>query len=296
MTARPSPIGPEQQQSRTEGSTKLRGRAPDARLAFPATHAYPRPGIRAGDEPVTRQSPFQWRASHRQSHEQTAQSNIVDPLDFEKAKGWGMGRPSSWYGPSCEGTHSVDLAYLRRNQMLVPGYNGSLIWRRGDSRTGSVGVKATAHGITLTYSSRRLDGDTRHVNELIPFSYTPTRFGGRRQWFLCLSCRKNCRVIYGSGTYFRCRECCHLRYASQHQPAYQRAIDRANRIRRKMSDDRGSAFSGDPLPLKPPRMRAATYSRLCREYEIASRAWCAGVTKRFDLFRETSRPRRPRSA
>lgn len=207
-----------------------------------------------------------------------------------------MGRPSSWYGPSCEGTHSVDLAYLRRNKMLDPGYNGSLIWRRGDKRTGAIGIRTEGNGIRLIYETTDRNGSRRCVSELIPFGFTTTEFGGRRRWLICLSCRKNCRVIYGRGTYFRCRKCCRLRYASQHQPAYQRAIDRANRIRRKISDDSGSAFFGDPLPPKPPRMRWTTYSKLRREYEIASRAWCAGVTKRFDLFRETSRPRRQRSA
>ena len=52
----------------------------------------------------------------------------------------------------------------------------------------------------------------RRHNELVPFAYTPTRFGGRQQWLRCLKCGRGCPKIYG-GRYFRCRphkplDCC----------------------------------------------------------------------------------------
>jgi hypothetical protein len=31
----------------------------------------------------------------------------------------------------------------------------------------------------------------------VTFAYTPTRFGGQRQWFRCLKCHRRCRKIYG---------------------------------------------------------------------------------------------------
>jgi len=44
------------------------------------------------------------------------------------------------------------------------------------------------------------------VNEFVPFAYTPTRFGGQRQWFRCVKCYRPCRKLYG-GRYLRCRLC-----------------------------------------------------------------------------------------
>jgi hypothetical protein len=68
------------------------------------------------------------------------------------------------------------------------------------------------------------------INELVPFAYTTTMFGGRRQWFMCLKCGRRCRRIFG-GRYFRCRQCYGLVYASTREPPHQRAIDRADRLR-----------------------------------------------------------------
>ena len=99
------------------------------------------------------------------------------------------------------------------------------------------------------------------VSELIPFIYTATRFSGRRRWFKCLHCGQRCRVIYG-GRYFRCRRCHGLRYQSQGEPEYDRALERANRMRKRLGDSMFSAFEDDDLPPKPPRMRWKTYRQL----------------------------------
>ena len=48
--------------------------------------------------------------------------------------------------------------------------------------------------------------ESYNVDELVPFAYTPTRFGGRRQWLRCLKCGRGCRKIYG-GRWFRCLQC-----------------------------------------------------------------------------------------
>jgi hypothetical protein len=42
-------------------------------------------------------------------------------------------------------------------------------------------------------------------------------------------------VVYG-GRYFRCRLCRGLRYQSQREPDYDRAIEQANRIRERLGD------------------------------------------------------------
>ena len=95
---------------------------------------------------------------------------------------------------------------------------------------------------------------------------------GRMRWLKCLSCHRRCRVIYG-GRYFRCRQCHGLHYQSQREPAYDRAIEQATRIRKRLGDDMFSAFESDELPPKPPRMRWKTYHRLETRYAGLQNRW-----------------------
>ena len=120
--------------------------------------------------------------------------------------------------------HSVDLAWLRRRDMLTPGKTASLAWSKCGHETGSIRIVAELDGVRLLYRATARDGAPIDVNELVPFVYTPTQFGGRRAWFQCLACKRGCRVIYG-GRYFRCRRCYGLAYASQRESYFQRALD-----------------------------------------------------------------------
>src|SRR5262245_56610152 len=61
-------------------------------------------------------------------------------------------------------------------------------------------------GVRELLKGRGPNGERRSVNEFVPFAYTPTRSGGRRQWLMCLKCRRRCRRIFG-GRHFRCRQC-----------------------------------------------------------------------------------------
>ena len=194
-----------------------------------------------------------------------------------------MARPSSFFGPTCESMHAIDLAWIRRQSGMRAGYRGTVSWSRGDSRTGAVGYQVLQDGLRLMYRITDRDGIRHEFNEVIPFVSTSTKFGGRRAWFRCPSCNRRCRIVYG-GQRFRCRRCMGLRYASQHEPAYQRSIDKADRIRRRLGDDRGKTFEGHDFPDKPKRMRWATYRRLRGQYGEATN-WTAGMVKRFGLFK-----------
>ena len=70
---------------------------------------------------------------------------------------------------------------------------------------------------------------------------------------------RRCRVIYIGERRFACRHCLGLSYSSQLEPYYQRALDQADRIRRKLGDTTGISLDQDPFPDKPPRMRWMTY-------------------------------------
>jgi hypothetical protein len=168
--------------------------------------------------------------------------------------------------PTCESAHSIDLAYLRRHGFLSPGHFTSLTWSRCGQRTGSIDIIAKHDGIRLGYGVTDRHGERITVDEFVPFAYTATCFGGRR-----------------GGRYFRCRQCHGLVHASTREPAYQRALDRAEGMRKRLGAEWGSAFEGAPLPPKPPRMRWVTYRRLEAQYEEQQNRWAVGVKRRFGI-------------
>jgi hypothetical protein len=179
--------------------------------------------------------------------------------------GYGSGRRSLCRKATCEEYHSINLAYLRRHDLLRPGKTTTLSWSQGGQVMGSIAIVAQDDGVRLVYRTKGQDGAPMDVLEIVPFLHTATRFGGRRAWFQCLACRRRCGVLYG-GHHFRCRRCYGLAYNSQREPDYQRAIDQADKIAKRLGDPFGSAFEGAPLPPKPKRMRWATYRRLEKRY------------------------------
>jgi hypothetical protein len=185
---------------------------------------------------------------------------------------------SSW--PKCESYHSIDLAWLRRKGLPGTGLSSTLRWSRHGQETGSISLTVQEQGLQLRYQIRDDRGEPLAVSELISFSYTGAEFGGRRQWLKCLSCGRRCRVIYG-GRYFRCHLCQGLRYQSQSEPDYDRALEQANRIRARLGDTTFSAFEVDELPPKSPRMRWKTYRKLQVRYAALQRRWKAEAAARF---------------
>jgi hypothetical protein len=69
--------------------------------------------------------------------------------------------------------------------MLTPGRYSTLTWSIGRERIGSITLAAQQAGVRLIYHTKNANGERVDVNELVPFTYTPTRFGGQRQWFCC---------------------------------------------------------------------------------------------------------------
>jgi hypothetical protein len=181
---------------------------------------------------------------------------------------------------TCEQLHSVDLAYLRRNNMLTAGNTVTLSWSKCGHETGSIRIIAESEGIRLVYRAKGRDGEPIDVNELVPYRFTPTRFGGRRCWLQCLACKRGCRVLYG-GRWFRCRRCYGLAYASQRESYFQRALDQADKIAKRLGDPFGCAFDGSGLPPKPKRMRWRTYARLEERYERLQTGGIAGAYAKF---------------
>jgi len=195
--------------------------------------------------------------------------------------GRGSGRPASFglLVDKCHELHSIDLAWLRRRNLLTPGRWSTITWSRGGHTTGSIRLTPVPGGLLLSYRHRSAGDDWRDVSETIPVLQTPGRFGGHRHWFSCPGCDRRCRILYG-GAQFRCRTCQRLRYESQYEPALARAASKALKIRRRLGCSGGLA---DPFPEKPKGMHWRTYERLRSDDIDLQNSWVAGIAHRFDI-------------
>lgn len=196
--------------------------------------------------------------------------------------GRGSGRPAGLglTADLCHRSHSVDLDWLRRKRLLALGRWSTLTWSVRGEKTGSIRLTLVQDGVKLSYRARQHNEGWQQIEEVLPLVETPTNFGGRREWFRCLSCRRRCRIVYG-GLRFRCRKCLGLRYESQYEPSFARDASRALKIRDKLG---GRGGLDDPLPAKPKGMRWRTYRRLEDTDERLRRQWASGISAHFRLF------------
>lgn len=196
--------------------------------------------------------------------------------------GRGSGR-SAGFGftvDKCHEYQSIDLAWLKRRTLLVPGHRSSLTWSCGGEQTGSIRIALVSGGLLLSYRHRQNGGDWRDVNEVVPIVETQTNFGARRQWFCCLGCKQRCRILYG-GALFRCRKCHLLKYDTQYEPPFARAATRALKIRGRLG---GKGGIDDPFPAKPKGMHWKTYRRLEVQEGHLQDKWSAGIMARWRLI------------
>jgi hypothetical protein len=177
---------------------------------------------------------------------------------------------------------SIDIDWMRRNGCLRKGIAGRLTWSRADTVTGSINYSVDTHGLRLRYRTRPDGGESREVDDLIRFAETGTNFSGRRRCFLCPTCGRKCRILYG-GSYFRCRYCHRLKYESQYEPPFARAASRALKIRARLGCEGGM---DEPFAEKPKGMHWRTYNRLKARDQHLQNAWAIGLARRWHLCGE----------
>jgi hypothetical protein len=167
----------------------------------------------------------------------------------------------------------IDVRYLSRRGHLHPGSSCTLRWSRNGCEVASIRIRSTSDSIVLSYR-RKLTGSDEWKNEeyLVYLEWTPCNYGGNRPWFLCpgRGCGRRVAVLYGGGI-FACRHCHQLAYQSQRGQRYQRALSRAQAIRRRLG---GTASLFEPFPDKPKGMHWRTYERLAdKAREMEARSW-----------------------
>jgi hypothetical protein len=211
------------------------------------------------------------------------------------AKSWrekACGRRSSggWYRfdkkTITDECQSIDVRHLHRNGLLKPGRWFSLRWSRADRETGSIRGAVIGNEkpeeVILTYRHRSdPSGEWEEVREPVFLAWTACNFGGERPWFICpgAGCGRRVAVLYGPGRYFLCRHCYDLVYQSQRDNAMDRALHKAQFIRKRLG---GSTNMTEPFPEKPKGMHRRTYERLWWEYHEAEMEQLTGMRAWLD--------------
>ncbi len=160
----------------------------------------------------------------------------------------------------CENHLKLTATALTRGGLM--NGSGTLSWSDGSQ----IAVSGYEDSVKLTYA---VDGAA--VVQRIMISKTPAHLGGHRAWFICPGCSKRISALY-LAKQFRCRHCHDLRYQSQRETPVFRAIDKIQRIRKKLS---GSTNLTQPIPARPRYMHNHTYRRLLSEEAAAWQAYFA---------------------
>jgi hypothetical protein len=84
-------------------------------------------------------------------------------------------------------------------------------------------------------------------NYVVPITSTPQRLGGVRWWWLCPTCGRRVRILYGTGSLFVCRRCAGVYYETQQNKSLMvRTDNQLSRIRRKLKAKGGSVADSMP--------------------------------------------------
>lgn len=167
-----------------------------------------------------------------------------------------------------EGNRPLNINRLHREGCLRAGYRGGWEWTRNGERVASIQFRREGDCLTLSYRVRKQGGEWRDVEQPTPIVWTPCQFGGRRPYFVCpgvvngVACGRRVAKLYGAGTYFLCRHCYRLSYASQREHSFDRALRRGDKIRMRLGGDPGRASR---FPERPKGMHHRTYERLQAE-------------------------------
>lgn len=180
-----------------------------------------------------------------------------------------MGGPGSGRYPRPPGKITVDVALsldvraLQRTGLMQSGSWFVAPWVNGRG-VAPITVEVEDSAVRLHLPAEVCGAAVELRSCLIQLDTTPCDFGGQRSWFTCptLGCGRRAALLYFARIAFACRTCCELAYPSQRERAPDRALRRAQMLRRRLG---GSASVLVPFPAKPPRMHWRTYEALRSE-------------------------------
>lgn len=175
----------------------------------------------------------------------------------------------------------LDIRRLQQAGRLTPGQQFMWSWWRNEEEVASIQIGVGADLMVLSYRARNRGGDWQAMDYPVHLTWTPCNLGGRRAWFCCPAqgCGRRVAILYG-GAIFACRRCHKLAYASQREARMERAVRRADTVRRRLGWGFGIL---NPAGGKPKGMHWRTFWRLKAEHDAYRSASLAGIAERLGL-------------
>ncbi len=165
----------------------------------------------------------------------------------------------------------IDIRYLKRNSLLIPGACGELLWSSQGKPAQSAEFTIEESHLLLKYHHIRPEGVSKPILNIIWFDSTRCNYGGHRKWFICPGCSNRVVVIFRDDRQFLCRKCCRLTYQTQCWDEMDRSANKARKIRIQLG---ASGALGEGFPDRPRRMHINTYYRLLQKATLAeNRFW-----------------------
>jgi hypothetical protein len=197
-----------------------------------------------------------------------------------------MARPAYGGRTTCESCKSIDVRRWHREGLLRAGQSFSCSWTRAGAPSGSIGVQPQADGVVLAFRHQsRGDTEWQPVEQRVAITWTACHLGGRRPWFSCPAytagrcCGRRVALLYLDGTFFACRRCYGLAYASQQESSCWRGLGKAEKIRMQLG---GSPNPLEAFPARPKGMHSKTYDRLRRAHDLAEQKGLMGAMQFVD--------------
>ena len=155
-------------------------------------------------------------------------------------------------------------------------------WTLNGEEVASIQMRTEVDRVILNYRSRSNGGEWQPMEYPVYLEWTPCHLGGRRAWFLCPArgCGRRVAILFG-GSIFACRHCHKLAYACQRETDDDRAMRRADTIRRRLGWGAGIA---NPEGGKPKGMHWRTFEWLKAEHDAFANASCMGMAERLGLM------------
>ena len=184
----------------------------------------------------------------------------------------GSGSGRQWGRPLADTALRIDLAWMLRRGLAVPGrqISGSLRWSRGDEPAGSVGYDCdmrdpNAGALELSYAiTDYWSGEKTDYCQRIALSFTVPHYGGKRWWMHCPSTGVRVAKLYkpAGGKTFASRKAWRIGYQSQRVSRANAPFERLFRLQRRLGSERGwGAFL-----TRPKGMHRRTFERHCERY------------------------------
>ena len=198
--------------------------------------------------------------------------------------GMGSGRRYQGGKSTTSDMRALDIRKLQRDGLLTPGRAFGWHWMVNGEEVASIQMRTDVDRVILNYRSRSNGGEWQPMEYPVRLEWTGCNLGGRRAWFLCpgQGCGRRVAILYG-GSVFACRHCHKLNYLCQRETDGDRAMRRADTIRRRLGWGAGIA---NPPGDKPKGMHWQTYLRLIAEYQTFARTSWADTAQRLGLFED----------